>query len=294
MGAGAGRAGGTGPAAPTRLSARPGSDVGGAAIGSTPVVALVGVGVVRDGRSLLDGVDWQVGAGERWAVLGPNGSGKTTLLKVAAMQLLPTCGDVEVLGERYGRCDARAVRRRIAFVSAAVSRSLRATLPAHDVVLTGRFGALEPWWHEYGAADHERAGELLAAGRVGARSAQAFGLLSEGERQQVLLARALMGRPELVLLDEPAAGLDLGAREQMLARLAELAASRAAPPMVLVTHHLEEIPPGTTHAALVRDGRLMVQGPVDDILCSDAVSACFGVNVIVERTGRRWYALGAG
>ncbi len=294
MGAGADRAGGTDPAAPSRLSARPGPDGVGAGTGPAPVVALVGVGVVRDGRPLLDGVDWQVGAGERWAVLGPNGSGKTTLLKVAAMHLLPTRGDVEVLGERYGRCDARAVRRRIAFVSAAVSRSLRATLPAHDVVLTGRFGALEPWWHEYSAADHEQADELLAAGRVGARSAQAFGLLSEGERQQVLLARALMGRPELVLLDEPAAGLDLGAREQMLARLAELASSSAAPPMVLVTHHLEEIPPGTTHAALVRDGRLMAQGPVADVLRSDTVSACFGVDVAVERTGRRWYALAAG
>lgn len=246
--------------------------------------------VVRDGRPLLDGVDWAVRRDERWAVLGPNGSGKTTLLKVAAMQLLPTRGEVEVLGERAGRCDARAVRRRIAFVSAAVARSVHPAVTAHDVVLTGRYAALEPWWHEYGAADHERAAALLAAGGLARCGGRAFGTLSEGERQQVLLARALMGRPELVLMDEPAAGLDLGARERLLARLAQLAAERDASPMVLVTHHLEEIPPGTTHAALLRDGRLVASGPVGDVLSSGPVAACFGIDVHVDHAGGRWHA----
>ena len=178
--------------------------------GANPVVRLCGVAVVRDGRPLLDDIDWEVWPHERWAVLGPNGSGKTTLLHVAGMRLLPTRGTVEVLGARYGRADARALRSRVAFVSQAILRSLRPTLTAHDVVLTGRHAALEPWWHHYGPDDHARADGLLADAGLSRAATQEFGVLSEGERQQVLLARALMGAPELVLLDEPAAGLDLG------------------------------------------------------------------------------------
>lgn len=257
-------------------------------------VRLAGVAVVRDGRALLADVDWRVGADQRWVLLGPNGSGKTTLLRVAGMQLLPTRGEVTVLGQRYGRCDARAVRRRIAFVSGALTRSLRPTLTAHEVVVTGRTGALEPWWHTYEAADHAEADRLLAEAGIGAGPEQAFGLLSEGERQHVLLARALMGRPDLVLLDEPAAGLDLGARERLLARLAGLTADPAAPPLVLVTHHLEEIPPGITHAALVRQGRLLAAGPAGTVLDGPTVSACFGVDVAVGRAGDRWHARAAG
>jgi iron complex transport system ATP-binding protein len=253
-------------------------------------VSLRGVGVVRDGRPLLDDVDWDVGEGERWAVLGPNGSGKTTLLHVAGMRLLPTRGTVEVLGERYGRTDARALRTRVALVSQAVLRSLRPTLSAHDVVLTGRYAALEPFWHRYSRADHARAARLLEESGLDLGPAQDFGVLSEGERQRVLLARALMGEPELLLLDEPAAGLDLGARERLVARLATLAADPHGPPMVLVTHHVEEIPPGTTHAALLRRGRMVARGPVGAVLTSEAVSACFELPVVVERAGGRWTA----
>ena len=253
-----------------------------------PVVSLHRVAVVRDGRPILHDIDWEVRAGERWAVLGPNGSGKTTLLHVAGMRLLPTRGTVEVLGERYGRSDARAVRTRVAFVSQAILRSLRPTLAAHDVVLTGRYAALEPWWHHYSAADHARADDLLAAAGLGQLSPKEFGVLSEGERQQVLLARALMGDPELLLLDEPAAGLDLGARERLVARLAALAADAAVAPLVLVTHHVEEIPPGTTHAALLRDGAIVRQGPAQKVLDSDSVSRAFGVEVEVARAGGRW------
>jgi iron complex transport system ATP-binding protein len=160
------------------------------------------------------------------------------------------------------------------------------------VVLTGRHAALETWWHEYSDADRDEASALLdEAGFGGARFAQRpFGLLSEGERQQVLLARALMGRPELLLMDEPAAGLDLGARERLLGRLAELAADPDVPPLVLVTHHLEEIPPGVTHAALLRGARLLAAGPVDEVLTGDAVSDAFGIAVDVERRGGRWAA----
>jgi iron complex transport system ATP-binding protein len=251
---------------------------------------MVGVGVVREGRALLRAVDWQVHADERWVVLGPNGSGKTTLLSVAAMRLLPTVGQVAVLGQRYGRCDARAVRQRVALVSAALTRQIRPAISAHDVVVTGRSGALEPFWQDTTDADHRRAAVLLAEGGLGDAAERPFGVLSEGERQQVLVARALMGQPELLLLDEPAAGLDLGARERLLARLAAVAADPSSPPMVLVTHHVEEIPPGTTHAALLRAGAVLAAGPIDDVLRSETVSACFGVEVVVARSGDRWHA----
>ncbi|MDE3086335.1 MAG: ATP-binding cassette domain-containing protein [Acidobacteriota bacterium] len=254
------------------------------------VVRLRSVRVVRDGTAVLEGVDWDLGEGERWAVLGPNGSGKTTLLQVAGMRLLPTAGTVEVLGERYGRTDARALRRRIAFVSGALLRALRPTITAHDIVVTGRFAALEPWWQRYEAADHERAEELLAGAGMAEVSARTFAVLSEGERQQVLLARALMGRPDLLLLDEPAAGLDLAHRERLLGRLASLAADAGAPAMALVTHHLEEIPPGVTHAMLLRRGQVVAAGAADTVVTSEAVSACFELPVTVERAGGRWWA----
>ncbi len=255
-----------------------------------PAVRLRAVSVVRDGRGILHDVDWEVWPHERWAVLGPNGSGKTTLLHVAGMQLLPTRGTVEVLGARYGRTDARALRSRVAFVSQAILRNLRPTLSAHDAVLTGRYAALEPWWHHYGSDDHARAEELLADAGLSRLASQEFGVLSEGERQQVLLARALMGEPELLLLDEPAAGLDLGARERLVTRIAALAAAADAAPLVLVTHHVEEIPPGTTHVALLRGGEIVGAGPAETVLTSAAVSACFDVPVTVARSGDRWTA----
>src|SRR5664279_5248759 len=260
-----------------------------------PAVRLDRVSVVRNGTALLDDITWEVAVGERWALLGPNGSGKTTLLKVVGSALWPTSGGVEILGERLGRVDMRELRRRIAVVSASVARTLRPELPALDVVLTGRHSALETWWNEYTADDRAEAGALLADAGFGALgfAERPFGLLSEGERQQVLLARALMGAPELLLMDEPAAGLDLGAREVLLHRLAALAADPAVPPMVLVTHHLEEIPPGVTHAALMRGAHLVVAGEVGDVLTSGAVSDAFGVDVTVEHGGGRWSARSA-
>jgi iron complex transport system ATP-binding protein len=256
------------------------------------VIRLERVSVVRDGTALLDDITWSVGAGERWALLGPNGSGKTTLLKVAGSALWPTRGLVEILGERLGQVDMRELRGRIAVVSASVGRNLRPALPALDVVLTGRYAALETWWHEYTDADRDRARSLLDGAGFGGQAfaERPFGLLSEGERQQVLLARALMADPELLLMDEPAAGLDLGARERLLSRLADLAADPSVPPLVLVTHHLEEIPPGMTHAALLRGAALVGSGPVADVLTGESVSEAFGVPVVVERREERWTA----
>ena len=253
---------------------------------AAPVVRLEGVSVVRNGTALLDDIWWEVGAGQRWALLGPNGSGKTTLLRVVGSDLWPTRGVVELLGERLGRVDMRELRRRIAVVSASVGRTLRPELPALDVVLTGRHAVLETWWNEYTDGDRSRAASLLADAGFGNRgfAERPFGLLSEGERQQVLLARALMGSPELVLMDE------LGARERLLDRLASLAGDPSVPPLVLVTHHLEEIPPGVTHAALMRGGRLVAAGRVGDVLTGEAVSSAFGVEVSVERRDGRWAA----
>jgi iron complex transport system ATP-binding protein len=257
-----------------------------------PAVRLEHVRVVRHGTPLLDDVSWEVGPGERWALLGPNGSGKTTLLKVVGSALWPTSGTVEILGERLGRVDMRELRQRIAVVSASVGRTLRPELPALDVVLTGRHAALETWWNEYTAEDRAEAAALLAEAGFGAPgfAERPFGLLSEGERQQVLLARALMSSPDLLLMDEPAAGLDLGARELLLAHLAALAADPGVPPLILVTHHLEEIPPGVTHAALLRGARLVAAGRVEDVLTGESVSAAFGVDVTVGHRGGRWSA----
>jgi iron complex transport system ATP-binding protein len=251
---------------------------------------LHGVTVQRDGVPVLRGIDWRVDIGDRWVILGPNGSGKTTLLQVAAARLWPTSGTVDILGARLGRVDVRTLRPRVALVSGAVTRQLRTEVTARDVVASGRYGALETWWNRYTAADWEKADELLARGGVDELGDRPFGVISEGERQQVLLARALMSEPELVLLDEPFAGLDLGAREQLLVRLTALAADPGSPPIVLVTHHCEEIPPGFTHGGLVSGGALVGSGRLPDVVTSARVSACFGVAVTVGCTDGRWWS----
>lgn len=239
---------------------------------------------------VLRGIDWRVAAGDRWVILGPNGSGKTTLLQVAGAWLWPTAGTVEVLGARLGEIDVRTLRPRVALVSGAVTRQLRADLAARDVVVSGLHGALETWWNRYTDEDWEKADGLLALGGVAELGNRPFGVISEGERQQVLLARALMSDPELLLLDEPFAGLDLGARERLLVRLAAVAADPGSPPIVLVTHHCEEIPPGFTHGGLVSGGQLVASGPLSDVVTSGRVSACFGLDVTVGCTDGRWWS----
>jgi iron complex transport system ATP-binding protein len=251
---------------------------------------LEGVSVIRDGVAILDEVDFEVRRGERWVILGPNGSGKTTMLSVLGMRLLPTRGTVEVLGERAGHIDTRTMRRRVGFVSQAMLRQLRPTMSTLEAVMSGRHAALETWWHEYTEEDFERARFLLEGARLAARENLDFGLLSEGERQQVLLARSLMAEPELLLLDEPAAGLDLSARERLVSRLSALASDPQTPPMVLVTHHTEEIPPGTSHVALMRNARIERRGPIRDVLVDDAISGCFGIEMRVELVGDRWFS----
>ncbi len=223
-------------------------------------------------------------------VIGPNGSGKTTLLQIAGARLHPSLGSVEILGDRLGASDWRAVRARVGFVSGSVVRSLRPALDAIDIVVTGKYGALEPWWHTYTDGDRARAMELMHLTGVAGLASRAFGVISEGERQQVLLARLLMAEPGLLLLDEPFAGLDLGARERLLARLGALATDPATPPMVLVTHHVEEIPPGTSHALVISGGRAIGAGPIDAVLTTGSLSEAFDFPVEVARDGNRWWA----
>lgn len=256
--------------------------------GGRPVVELAGVQVVRGGRTLLHTVDLCVRSGQRWVILGPNGSGKITLLRVVSLSLHPTTGTVEVLGGRLGKVDVRTHRRRLGLISSALTRQLRGDLTAAQVVETGRNAALEAWWHTYTAEDREAAsGELERMGVLHLADAR-FGDLSSGERQRVLLARCLLGRPELLLLDEPTSGLDLGGREDLVERIGTLSRDPAAPPMILVTHHPGEIPDGFTHALLLRDGAVSATGPIAEVLTEPRISACFGCTLRLERRDGRW------
>jgi iron complex transport system ATP-binding protein len=257
------------------------------------VLSLSGVAVVREGAELLADLTWTVHDGERWVVLGPNGAGKTTLLSIAGATLFPSRGTVELLGERFGEADLGELRTRVGLSSAVLADRVPGHEKALDVVVTAAHGVVGRWREQYDDADVARARSLL--GRMGLRSFadRRFGTLSEGERKRVLLARALMTDPELLLLDEPAAGLDLGAREALLRLLSRLAGDAAAPPTVLVTHHVEEVPVGTTHALLLAKGRAVAAGPVDDVITGPLLSRAFGLPLVVEGSGGRFTARAA-
>jgi iron complex transport system ATP-binding protein len=242
----------------------------------------------RVDNPVLRDVNLVVGSGERWVVLGPNGSGKTTLIQMASGYLHPTRGRVEILGHRLGRVDVRRLRTRIGLVSASISKMLLPSVTGLEVVVSALHGALEPWWHTYDADTRARALGLLDAAGFGYVAARPFGVLSEGERQQVLLARSLMAAPELLLLDEPAAGLDVGGRERLLARLSSLAADPSSPPTVLITHHVEEIPVGFGHVLLLRDGRVVAAGPLTANLTAASLSDTFGMRLRLLETDGRW------
>jgi iron complex transport system ATP-binding protein len=255
-----------------------------------PVLTLSDVAVLRDGAELITGVSWTVREGERWVVLGPNGAGKTTLLQVAAASLFPSRGTVELLEERFGEADLGELRTRVGLSSAMLADRVPAHEKALDVVVTASYGVIGRWHEQYDADDVQRALGLLS--RVGLRAfaERRFGTLSEGERKRVLLARALMTDPELLLLDEPAAGLDLGAREALLRLLTRLAADPASPPTVLVTHHVEEVPVGTTHALVLARGRVVGAGPVSEVLTGELLSQAFGLPLVVEERAGRFFA----
>ncbi|ABP53671.1 ABC transporter ATP-binding protein [Salinispora tropica] len=261
-----------------------------ASVDADLVVNVEGVTVRRAGAALLCDVDWQVELDERWVVLGPNGAGKTTLLNLAGGRLHPTVGVAHVLGEQLGRTDLTELRTRIGLSTAALAERIPTEERVVDVVVTASWSVVGRFREEYDSGDEIRARALLGQLGVGELAERRYGTLSEGERKRVQIARALMTDPELLLLDEPAAGLDLGGREELVARLAELASDPDAPALVLVTHHVEEIPPGFTHALLLRDGDVVAQGLLNDVLTRDNLSKTFGLSLVVERHGDRYTA----
>ena len=254
------------------------------------VLQLSGVGLTRNGTPLLDQIDFVVEAGSSWIVLGANGSGKTSLVRICSLYEHPSCGTVKLLGEELGHTDVRKLRRRVALVSPALADMIRPQLTATEVVMCAKFAALEPWWHHYDEADIAQAIELLETQEVGFAAQRPYGSLSSGERQRVLLARALMSAPDLILLDEPSAALDLGGRERLVERLGALAADPSAPPIILVTHHVEEIPPNFTHVLALQQGRILGAGPIAETLTSELLSDCFGLALDLQRHGPRWTA----
>jgi iron complex transport system ATP-binding protein len=260
---------------------------------SDEVLKLRGVSVRRDTSMLLRSVDWTAHEDERWIVIGPNGAGKTTLLQVAATLMFPTEGTVEVLGSRLGDVDVFDLRPRIGLTSAAVAERVPSGEKVIDLVLTATYAILGRWKEEYESADVTRAVELLDALGCAHLIRRRFSTLSEGERKRVQIARAMMPDPEMLLLDEPAAGLDLGGREDLLRRLAQLASDPKAPMMVLVTHHVEEVPEGFTHAMLLRRGSVLAAGPIGDVFTARNLSRCFGVPLEIEYRRSRWAAWAA-
>ena len=254
------------------------------------MIGMDGATVRRGRTTLLDAVDWRVELDERWVVLGPNGAGKTTLLRLAGAELHPTAGRVQILGERMGRVNVFELRPRIGLTSANLGVRIPGDEIVSDVVVSAGYGVLGRWNEDYESYDTARARQLLEQLGMGPLAGRPYATLSEGERKRTLIARALMTDPELLLLDEPAAGLDLGGREDLVSRLSGLALDPEAPASVLVTHHVEEIPPGYTHAMLLREGRVVTAGLLDDVLTDEALSETFGLPLAVQRRRNRYTA----
>jgi iron complex transport system ATP-binding protein len=257
------------------------------------VIAFHQVSVIRGGNFLLRGLSWQVELDERWVVLGPNGAGKTTLLNLASARMHPSRGTAYVLGERLGRTDVNELRTRIGFSTGQFGERIPPTERVLDVVVTAAWSVVGRWRENYDPQDEARARQLLQQLGMGALTGREFGTLSEGERKRTLIARALMTDPELMLLDEPTAGLDLGGREDLVARLTELAEDPDSPAMVLVTHHVEEIPPGFTHGMLLREGTIVASGLLGEVMTADNLTKTFGMPLVVDRHGDRYAARAA-
>ncbi|HEY3483178.1 MAG TPA: ATP-binding cassette domain-containing protein [Streptomyces sp.] len=254
------------------------------------VAALQAAGVHRytTGQVILDDVHWTVRSGEHWALLGANGAGKTTVLRLIGALTHPTTGTVEVLGHRLGRVDMRELRARIGFVSSAQKVPLDAT--AHTVVLTGHTGTVQPLWRKYDARVRERAHELLAELEIKELAERPYGVCSGGQRARVLVARALMAEPSLLLLDEPFNALDLPSREDLIDAMHRLALTRKGLATVTVTHHLEELSPAIGHVLLLKEGRVLTSGPAEDVLTGERMTQCFGRPIEVSRHEGRWLA----
>ncbi len=260
-------------------------------VDDSEIIALEGVSVVRDGCWLLTDIDWHVHGHERWVVLGPNGSGKTTMLQVASTYLRQTQGTVRLLGELSGRVDVRDLRERVGYAGSGPAAMVRDYLPALEIVVTGKHASfVDSRWHEYDDRDWDFGAdqlEKLAAAHLADRR---FGSLSAGEKQRVLIARSMMTSPELLILDEATTGLDLGARETLVASLAELARDPESPAAVLVTHHVEEIPESFDNVIMLSSGKVVAAGPIEETMTPELLSGTFGVDLRLERHAGRFHA----
>ena len=257
------------------------------------VLNLDSVSVRRGTNFLLDDFSLTVAEGEHWAVLGPNGAGKTTLLELAAGRMHPTKGTATILEEQLGRVDVFELRPRIGYASTILANRIPSSEAVLDTVLTAAYGVTGRWVEEYEQDDIERARDLLAAFHITHLADRTFGTLSEGERKRVQIARALMTDPELLLLDEPASGLDFGGREELLGALSEILSSKWAPATIMVTHHVEEIPEGITHVLLLSEGTDLAAGPIEETLTAENLAATFGLDVKLTRDGQRYHARSA-
>lgn len=257
------------------------------------VLRFENVSVRRGGATILANLTWQVQEDERWVILGPNGAGKTTLVQLASARIYPTTGTAWVLGERLGRVDITELRTRVGLASAALAERIDPSEKALDIVMTAAWGMTGRWRESYDDEDVARARALLDVFGVGRFADRRFGTLSEGERKRVQVARALMTDPELLVLDEPASGLDLAGRELLLGALTELATDPVAPIPVLVTHHVEEIPVGYTHGLFLNGGRMVAAGPLEMTMNSETLTATFGIDLVVDSHEGRYAARAA-
>ena len=257
------------------------------------VAELAGVSVRRGTALLLHDVNFKVEEGDRWVIIGPNGAGKTTLLALLSTQMHPTTGVVEVLGEYLGAVDVFELRPRIGVASSSIAHRIPNREKVADVIVSASYGVMGRWRETYEEMDHARALELMRLMHVEDLAGRTYGTLSEGERKRVEIARALMTDPELLLLDEPGAGLDLRVREILVKTLSELCEDPDAPTMVLVTHHVEEIPEGISHAMLMAHGSVVAAGPIDEVLTDEKLTAAFGMPLHITKIDGRWTARAA-
>jgi iron complex transport system ATP-binding protein len=251
------------------------------------ILKVTSLGITRDGTTILDAISWAVRKGEHWVILGANGSGKTSLLSALTGYLTPTTGEVEVLGQRYGSSDWRELRRAIGIVSSSVRQMMHDDEPALDSVISGKFAMID-FWGKSTRADRARAMRILRQVECAQLAARPWRVLSQGERQRILIGRALMARPRLLILDEPCAGLDPVSREHFLQFIQRLGLQRNSPALILVTHHVEEIMPVFSHLLLLKAGRILASGPRDAVLASRLLGETFGARVTLRRIAGRY------
>lgn len=257
----------------------------------TTVINFNDVSLVRDGKAILDRIDWQVDDSQRWVIIGPNGAGKTSLLRLAAAQLHPTVGDAEILGERLGEVNVFELRTRIGFASSALAVHIPNSETVLDAVMTAAYAVTGRWNEKYDEIDERRARRVLAEWHLQDFADRAFGTLSDGERKRTQIARSVMTDPELLLLDEPVASLDLAARESTIKIIGSYASAPEAPAIVMVTHHLEEIPAGFTHALILSQGRVFAAGEIAHTITSEKISEAFGLSITVDSVNGRYRAI---